>query len=215
VREAIAMTRDHVLLEARLVDDLLDITRIAHGKMEISKTPLDLHETIKKAIDVARPDLDSRVQILHVKLEAAEHNLEGDAMRLKQVVWNLLKNASKFSPAGGDIRLATRNDKGRVIIEISDNGIGIEAEALTRIFQSFEQANSAITREFGGLGLGLSIAKASVEAHGGELKAFSAGKGKGATFVVTLPLISGNETRIDDPRSARNPTSLAGTIAGP
>jgi signal transduction histidine kinase len=109
-------------------------------------------------------------------------------MRLQQVFWNLLKNASKFTPDGGAIRVTSRNEPGRVLVEIADNGVGFELHDAERIFDAFAQANRAVTREFGGLGLGLAISKATVDAHGGMLRATSPGPGKGATFTVELPL---------------------------
>jgi PAS domain S-box-containing protein len=207
VRDAFAMTRSNIQLEARLVDDLLDVTRIARGKMEVIREPMDLHAAITKAIEVSQPDLDAREQKLTVDLRAEQHHFQGDSMRLKQVVWNLLKNASKFSPRRGQIFLGTRNEGMQLVMEVTDCGIGIEPEALGRIFESFVQANTSITREFGGLGLGLSIAKASVRAHGGDLRASSPGKGKGATFTVTLPLLPPAEAE-----GARNRLAASGSV---
>ena len=188
MREALSMIRRNVQLEAQLVDDLLDVTRIVHGKMQLMRTSMDLHETIERAIEITRPEIEAKKQVLELDLRAEEHRLTGDPTRLQQVVWNLIKNASKFSPEGARICVCTHNEAGKMIVEVSDNGIGIEPDALTRIFDAFAQANSAITREFGGLGLGLSISKATVEAHGGQLSVESEGRGRGATFRVELPL---------------------------
>lgn len=191
VRDALAMIRRNVELEAQLVDDLLDVTRIVHGKMELMRETVDVHDVVNRAVSIIRPTADMKSQRLIAELTAERHHLSGDATRLQQVVWNLLGNASKFSPTGGEIRVLTRNEASSFLIEVSDNGIGIEPEALTRIFDTFAQASVRITREFGGLGLGLSISKATVEAHGGSLRAESAGRERGATFIVTLPLPSG------------------------
>ena len=192
VLEALDMIRRNVQLEAHFVDDLLDVTRIARGKMEIVRAPLDLHEAIAHAVEISRSDFEPKKQRLTVALDATEHRLDGDAPRLQQVVWNLLKNASKFTPESGEITLRTRNEEApggrRLLLEVTDTGIGIEAETLPLIFDPFAQANAAITREFGGLGLGLAISKATVEAHGGEIRAESAGLGRGATVCVSLPL---------------------------
>ncbi len=191
VREALDMIRRNVQLEAHFVDDLLDVTRIARGKMEIVRAPTDLHAAIEHAVEVSRPDLEAKNQRLTVALDAREHRLDGDALRLQQVVWNLLKNAAKFTPEGGEIAVRTWDDEPgrRVVLEVSDTGIGIATETLSRIFDPFAQASAAITREFGGLGLGLAISKATVEAHGGEIRAESAGLKRGATFRVFLPLL--------------------------
>jgi two-component system CheB/CheR fusion protein len=170
------------------VDDLLDVTRIGRGKMQLILGPLDMHEAIRYALEIARPDIEAKEQQLQVSLKASEHDLEGDAARLQQVIWNLLKNASKFTPSEGKIRLSTRNSGDSLIIRVSDNGIGIEPGALHRIFDAFSQANSEISRQFGGLGLGLAISRATVEAHGGTICARSAGVDRGATFEVSLPL---------------------------
>ena len=188
VREALEMIRTNVQLEAHLIDDLLDITRIARGKMEIIRKPVDMHAIIQQAVEISQPDFIGKQQTLTVVLEAPEHQFHGDATRLKQVVWNLLKNASKFTPEGGVIKVCTYNRSGRLFLSVKDTGIGIEPEAMTRIFDPFAQANVGITREFGGLGLGLSISKAAVRAHGGELHAESGGRGQGANLVAALPL---------------------------
>jgi two-component system CheB/CheR fusion protein len=187
-RETLEMIRRNVELESHFIEDLLDVTRIGHGKLEIAREPMDLHEAVRRAVIVSQPDLLDKEQHLTVDLEAAEHQITGDLARLQQVVWNLIKNASKFTAEGGAIRLRTRNEPGVIVVEVADNGIGIEAGALARIFDAFSQANETISRQYGGLGLGLAIAKGTVDAHGGALRADSAGLGHGATFTVTLPL---------------------------
>ena len=190
VRDVHEMIKRNVELEARFIDDLLDVTRIARGKMEIVRADMDLHEAVRRAVEIATPDIEAKGQRLTVALETPECPLSGDFVRLQQVFWNLLKNASKFTPEGGAITIRSACPPGQVhFVEITDTGIGLEAEAIERIFRPFEQANVAITREFGGLGLGLAIAKATVEAHGGELRAASPGPGQGATFTVSLPLL--------------------------
>ena len=189
VRAAYEMIKRNVELEAHFIDDLLDVTRISRGKMEIVRVDLDLHEAACRAVEVTTPDLTARKQRLALALDAGEHRLSGDFARLQQAMWNLLKNASKFSPEGGEIGLRTRNEPGDwVVVEITDRGIGMEPEVLGRIFNPFEQADGSITRQFGGLGLGLAIAQGAVLAHGGELLAASEGTGKGATFTLRLPL---------------------------
>ena len=188
VHKAFAMIRRNVELETRFIDDMLDVTRISRGKMEIVCHDMDLHEAIERAVEVSTPDIEKKGQQLTVSLEATESRLNGDLARLQQVFWNLLKNASKFTPEGGAIYVRLRHEgAGQVAVEVTDTGIGIDPEAVERVFQPFEQANANITREFGGLGLGLAIAKGTVEAHGGTLRASSPGPGQGATFTATLP----------------------------
>ena len=188
VTEALTMIQRNTQLESRFVDELLDITKIERGKMEIVRALMDMHEAIAHAVEISKPDIEAKAQQLTVSLDAPEHRVEGDFPRLQQVIWNLVKNASKFTPRGGEIRLRTSNDSGRLVIEVMDRGIGIAPEALVHIFDPFTQADATITREYGGLGLGLAIAKASVLGHDGELRVSSLGAGHGATFTVSLPL---------------------------
>jgi two-component system CheB/CheR fusion protein len=182
------MIRRNVAIEARFVDDLLDVTRITRGKLEIVPEDIDLHEVVAHAVEIARPDADAKSQGVSVSLDAGESRLRGDKARLQQMLWNVIKNASKFTPTGGQIAVETRNEDGRIVIDVTDDGIGIEPEALGRIFDPFEQADGSVAREFGGLGLGLAIAKATVDAHEGTILARSAGRGKGATLTIELPL---------------------------
>ncbi len=187
-REAVAMIQRNVQIETHLIDDLLDVTRITHGKLEIVRKPLDLHAAVRGAVEISTSDMEAKRQDFRLELAAGEHLILGDANRMQQVFWNLLKNASKFTPHGGSVRLASRNEPGRVVVEVSDTGIGFEAEAATRIFEAFTQANPEVMQTFGGLGLGLAISKATVDAHLGTLTAHSDGPNRGATFTVVLPL---------------------------
>ncbi len=187
VKDALEMIDRNVRLETRFIDDILDMTRISRGKMEIVRTDMDLHEAVGRAVEVSAPDLTGKEQTLAVHLDAAEHRLSGDSARLQQVFWNLLKNASKFTPNGGKVTVRSRNEPGRIVVEVTDTGIGLEPGAAERIFKPFEQADATIAGEFGGLGLGLAIAKATVDAHGGELRVSSPGRNQGATFTVSLP----------------------------
>jgi two-component system CheB/CheR fusion protein len=189
VRETLDMVRRNLDLEARLIDDLLDITRIARGKIELQKQRVKLGSIVSRAVEVCRSDIETRQLHFGVDLAAIEACwIEADSPRLEQVFWNLLKNAIKFTPHGGCVGVRCRPLAGEVAIDVSDSGVGIEPEALSRIFNAFEQAERSITRQFGGLGLGLAISKALVEMHGGAIEAYSEGKGKGATFRVRLPL---------------------------
>ena len=140
-------------------------------------------------------DCDEKEQQLTVALGAAKTTVSGDGPRLEQVAWNLLKNASKFTPEEGRIAVRTFNESDQIVIEVTDSGIGMEAGELPQIFDAFAQANQSISQQFGGLGLGLAIAKAIVEGHGGELRAQSAGRNQGATFSVSLPVLDRNGAR--------------------
>jgi two-component system CheB/CheR fusion protein len=180
--------RRNVNAELHLIDDLLDVTRISSGKLELVSDRTDMHEVVRAAASVCEADFEAKRQRLELDLSAAAHTVRGDAQRLQQVVWNLLKNASKFTAAGGSIRVESSNAEGLLVLSVSDTGIGIEAHALPVIFDAFAQEGDWVTSEFGGLGLGLAIAKATVEAHQGRLLASSGGRNQGATFTIELPL---------------------------
>jgi signal transduction histidine kinase/ActR/RegA family two-component response regulator len=191
VREALAMVRRNAELEARLIDDLLDHTRIVRGKLELHREAADLRRVIEHAIEICAQDIEADRIRLTVDLAPESHRVFGDPPRLSQVFWNLFKNAVKFTPPGGTIAVRSRREEeggGRLVVEVSDTGIGIAPEALPRIFDAFEQADRGITRRFGGLGLGLAVSRAILEAHGGSLTASSAGSGHGATFIIRLPV---------------------------
>jgi len=190
VRDGLTLIVDNAKMEARLIDELLDLTRFAHGKIEVTREEVDLHEAIRRAVDICATDLEGKKQRFEMALDAAQHQILGDMVRLQQVFWNLLKNASKFTAEEGEIRLNSSNDGGRILVEITDNGMGMEAEVVRRIFDPFEQADESIARSFGGLGLGLAIVEAIVKAHDGEISAASAGRGRGTVFMVSLPLAS-------------------------
>lgn len=187
-REALDMVLRNVRIESQLIDDLLDLSRVSRGTLEIVREPVDMHRAIHSAVEICAADFELRQQGLAVSLEAPRAQIAGDARRLQQVVWNLLKNASKFTPKGGRIELSTREAAGRLHVTVCDSGMGIEPQALPHIFEAFVQGGTWVAREFGGLGLGLSISKATIAAHGGSLHAESAGRGQGATFTIELPL---------------------------
>ena len=188
--EGLQMICRNVELEMHFINDLLDLTRISRGKLELMRAPVDLHVAVERAVEISRPDMERKEQRLTVELGAGQHQLMGDLTRLQQVFWNLLKNASKFTPAHGEIRVTSRNEAGRIVVEVSDTGCGIDPAVLKNIFEAFQQGGDLITREFGGLGLGLAIAEAAVTAHGGTITAASEGRGNGSTFTVSLPLDS-------------------------
>ena len=185
--ETFQLIRRNVELEARLIDDLLDITRISHGKLELDLHPADVHSLIRHTLEICRPTAQAKRVALSDRLEASRHCARADAARLQQVFWNLLNNAIKFTPTGGRVEIRTRDGADeRLEIEVSDTGMGIPAGKLGQIFQAFEQGDAQVTREHGGLGLGLAICKALVEAHGGVIDARSAGLNQGAIFRVSL-----------------------------
>jgi two-component system, chemotaxis family, CheB/CheR fusion protein len=183
VDEGLRMICRNVELEARLIDDLLDLTRIAHGKLELHLRKSNAHDLLGHATEIVREEISSRKLKLSLELNAADHLVLADASRLQQVFWNLLKNASKFTPGQGAVTIRTSNPQPQVLwIEITDTGVGIEPQNLEKIFDAFEQGS---TRR-GGLGLGLAISKAIVEMHHGSIRAFSEGPGKGARFLIEL-----------------------------
>jgi DNA-binding response OmpR family regulator len=188
--ERLDLIRRNVELQSRLIDDLLDVTRIVRGKVELDRRQIDLFTILERAAEVCRPDLDARRLEFGIDYGPHRYTLEADAARLQQVFWNLLKNAIKFTPLGGCVGLRCRSESGQVAVEVNDSGIGIEPGAIGRIFDAFAQAELSITRQFGGLGLGLAISKALVEMHGGTITARSDGVNKGATFTVRLPVVS-------------------------
>lgn len=188
-RETLEMVRRNVDMEARLIDDLLDVARIARGSIVLTRRPVNLCEIIDRAVEVCKSDIEGRGLEFGVDTgPCSPYWVEADAPRLQQVFWNLLKNAVKFTPHGGCVGIRCQPDADQVIVEVSDSGIGIETETLSRVFNTFEQADQSTSRQFGGLGLGLAISKTLVEMHGGTISAHSDGRDKGATFRVRLPL---------------------------
>jgi two-component system CheB/CheR fusion protein len=182
--------RRNVALEATLIDDLLDVTRIARGKLQFNLEQIDAHELLHNAVGICRPDGQAKQVAVELETGARCHFVRGDAARLQQVFWNLIKNAIKFTPAGGRVRVTSTDlSDDHLRVEVSDTGIGITPDLLPRIFDAFEQGHPSVTRQFGGLGLGLAISKALVEAHGGLISAHSEGEGRGASFTVELQTV--------------------------
>jgi PAS domain S-box-containing protein len=180
------MIRRNVALEARLIDDLLDLTAISAGKVHLQLRPLDLHLLLRRVQDMVEQDRRKKEIELQAELGAQPAWVTGDEARVQQVLWNLLRNAIKFTPTGGQVRLRTWNEDGWIVLACTDSGIGIDPEALPRIFRAFEQADRDVSQRYGGLGLGLAIARGLVREHGGTLEADSAGRGQGATFTLRL-----------------------------
>ncbi|MGH2541533.1 MAG: hybrid sensor histidine kinase/response regulator, partial [Ardenticatenaceae bacterium] len=174
-------------VQAQLIEDLLDVSRIITGKMRLEIQPIQLTPVIQAAIDSLRPAIDSRAINLHTRLSPDVGQVAGDPNRLQQVVWNLLSNAVKFTPEGGEIEVRLDQVDRAAQITVSDTGRGISADVLPYIFDRFRQADSTSTRQHSGLGLGLAIVRHLVELHGGTVRAASDGEGSGATFTVRLP----------------------------
>lgn len=211
VRASLKLIRRNVELEARLIDDLLDLTRIARGKMELHAKNLDFHAIIRRAVEICRPDITAKSQKIAWELQAQEHQGACDSVRIQQAVWNLVRNAVKFTPQNGTITIHTANlAPGRISIEVSDTGIGFDAKSADKLFQPFEQGGRHITRQYGGLGLGLAITRSIVEAHGGAIQASSAGIGKGATFWFEMPLQSAKVAPEKQSSSPTNKNRAAG-----
>jgi len=178
----------------RLVDDLMEVSRITRGKIELRKHALDLADVIGAAVEASRPLVDAARHRLTVTLPPEPLMVEADAIRLAQVFSNLLNNAVRYTDAGGRIEIAARRDADAALVSVSDTGIGISAEALPRVFDMFVQASARDSRAQTGLGIGLTLARSLVAMHGGSVTALSAGEGRGSEFVVRLPL-AGQQTK--------------------
>ena len=205
--------RRHVELEARLIDDLLDLTRITHGKLSLDVRRVDLHRVLNDALAAVQPEIEQKGLTLELELAAGRTGVAVDPVRLQQVFWNILKNAIKFTPAGGALTVRTTNDAEAesLVVSLADTGIGLAPAELARIFDAFSQGDHAQggAHRFGGLGLGLTISKSLIEHHGGELRASSAGLGQGATFTIELPLAAAEEPA---PETPVEPAAAGGTL---
>ena len=187
-QEGLEVIERNTMAQAQLIDDVLDVSRIVSGKLRVNIGPCELTDVINAGVNVVRPAAEARGIALNVQVDPSASSASCDAVRMQQVVWNLVSNAVKFTPKGGRVDVTLSREQSSIQIEVSDNGQGISAELLPRVFDRFRQADSSTRRRFGGLGLGLSIVKFIVEAHGGTVEANSAGEGKGSTFTVRLPI---------------------------
>ncbi|MFN2499589.1 MAG: response regulator [Pyrinomonadaceae bacterium] len=174
--------------QSQLIDDLLDVSRIITGKLQIEPRKVDVCAVVESAIDAVRPSFEAKNIRIKTVMSHQECLVSGDANRLQQILWNLFSNAVKFSPEGGTVTVEVKKKKQQVRVAVNDSGIGITPEFLPYIFDRFRQADGSTTRTHGGLGLGLSIVKHLVQLHGGLVEVKSDGKDKGSTFIVTLPL---------------------------
>jgi signal transduction histidine kinase/CheY-like chemotaxis protein len=177
-------------VQAQLIDDLLDVSRIVSGKLHLDVRPLDIGSVTRAAINVVQPAADAKGITLDYWTEPGLGAISADSARLQQIVWNLLSNAVKFTPHGGKIHIRVARDEANASVTVTDTGQGIAPEFLPRVFDRFRQADSSTTRSFGGLGLGLAIVRHLVELHGGTVSAHSDGVGKGATFSAAFPLLT-------------------------
>ena len=183
----------------RLVDDLLDIARITRGKVELKREVLEISEPIAKAIEIARPLLDQRRHTLIIDVPAHGLRIDGDRVRVAQVVANLLNNAAKYTEIGGRVELAARSEGGEVVVCLRDNGIGIGPELLPRIFDLFQQGRRGAERSGGGLGIGLSLVRNLVGLHGGRVAARSDGPGRGSEFEIRFPIVEAHAATAEEP----------------
>jgi signal transduction histidine kinase len=187
-RRAVEIIERNTRLQAQLIDDLLDISRIVTGKMRLELKTVTIQSILDAAVESSLPAATAKRIRLVQELTSASDAILCDPSRMQQVIWNLLSNAIKFTPEDGEVRLLQRRLDGTMLVEVSDTGVGIDAEFLPLVFDRFRQQDAATTRKHGGLGLGLSIVRHLVELHGGSITARSEGHGKGATFVVSVPL---------------------------
>ncbi len=192
----------------RLVDDLMDVSRITRGKIELRKEPVELSTIIAAAVETSRPLIDSARHQLTVSVPSEQLCLDVDAVRMAQVFANLLNNAAKYTDAGGHIRIEGRREGGSAIVTVSDDGVGIPAHALPRVFDMFSQVDARDARSKSGLGIGLTLARTLVQLHGGSITAASEGEGRGSRFVVRLPLVHASRLK----RAARS-AALPGNCA--
>ena len=181
-------------VQAQLIDDLLDVSRIVSGKLHLDVRPLDVSVVVQSAVTVVRPAADAKAIKLESSIQPGLGAISADPARLQQIIWNLLSNAVKFTPQGGSIKIRLEQDGPHARVTVEDTGLGIDPEFLPRVFDRFRQADSSTTRNFGGLGLGLAIVRHLVELHGGTVWANSEGAGKGASFSAQFPLLPGRMT---------------------
>jgi two-component system, chemotaxis family, CheB/CheR fusion protein len=196
-RDYLEVVRRNLDLEARLIDDLLDLTRIMRGKLSLEKKAVNINNILKHVVESCRADIEAKGLAFKLDLARTPQFVSGDSSRLQQVFWNILKNSIKFTTGGGCISVRECSQDGKVMVEVNDSGIGIDPAFIPRLFTAFEQGDRSVTRQFGGLGLGLAITKRLIEMHDGAITAESAGRGEGATFRVILPTKKETETETE------------------
>ena len=208
VMQSLGVVERNILLEARLIDDLLDLTQIASGRLAPTRAPVDLHACVCGAIETCRNAFENRGVTVRTSLEASRPVVLGEHSRLSQVLWNLLKNAVKFSRPAGTVEVVTREVGGLITVEVRDRGVGIDPDALETIFGAF--GSKAPQPGARNLGLGLAISRAIVEAHGGDIRAFSDGPNQGAIFRITLPLGTASDTVVGEGTSTESSSAGSG-----
>lgn len=210
VSQALETIERNARAQAKLIDDLLDMSRILSGRLKLDVHPVSMSETVKAAIAAVEPSAAAKNIRLTSRLDSKAGVVSGDATRLQQIIWNLLSNAIKFTPSGGDVTVSISNVKTRVEISVSDTGEGIQPDFLPHVFNRFRQQDASTMRKHQGLGLGLSIVKQLVELHGGSVRAESQGCDKGATFVVSLPFVAEGQNTLAEKPAARPETDFDG-----
>ena len=212
--KALASIERNAVAQARLVDDLLDVSRLISGKMRIEPSPMNPADAVEAALDAVRPAARAKGVELSAELDPRAGTLLADSGRIQQMVWNLAGNAVKFTPKNGCVRVRLARVDSHVEITVTDNGIGIKREFLAQLFQRFMQEDGSIRRSHGGLGLGLSISKHLVELHGGEIRVDSPGPGQGATFTASLPLADPDTVGVVDTLLSSQRQAASGTLPG-
>ena len=190
---------------ARLLDDLLEASRVTQNKIELRKRRVDLREVTREAVDAVRSHAESRGLEVVAEVDGAPLQVDGDPARLQQVQVNLLNNAIKYTPKGGHITVRVAREGERAVVRVRDDGVGIPSDMLDSVFEMFVQSHRTLDRADGGLGVGLTLVRALVELHGGSVAAFSEGTGKGSEFVVSLPISEPDTTSTQASQARRTP----------
>ena len=213
-RQAIETIWRNAKAQAQIIDDILDVSRIITGNLHLELHPVELAPIVENAINVVRPTADAKGIRIETRLKNAPVVVSGDANRLQQVIWNLLSNAVKFTNSGGEVLVTASPNETEAEIKVTDTGLGISREFLPFVFDRFRQADSSTTRQHGGLGLGLAIARHLVEIHGGSISADSLGKGQGSTFTISLPLLDSKIKAADDVKPETSPLANQQSLSG-
>jgi signal transduction histidine kinase len=207
IRRDFNMICDNIEVQARLIDDLLDLTRISRGKLALKLGVVDIHDALQSAVSMVENEMEQKQLFLKMHFKAMQHHIHADPIRLRQIFWNILRNAVKFTAQGGQIALDTETTGRQVVIRITDTGIGITPDEIRNIFKQFSQGAHCL----GGLGLGLAISRKLVELHNGSIHAASPGKGKGATFSIKFPTarVPNELKKLNDPNASQLPHGRA------